>query len=70
MAESWTTVAAADVQAGDRIRLASGLEMQVSRIEPRMLGRDGLLAFIEDTPDRWYKQPVPATAEVEVARAG
>jgi hypothetical protein len=64
MAESWTTVAAADVQAGDRIRLASGLEMQVSRIEPR------LLAFIEDTPDRWYKQPVPATAEVEVARAG
>jgi hypothetical protein len=72
MAESWTTVAAADVQAGDRIRLASGLEMQVSRIEPRLLGRDGLLAFIEDTADRWYKQPVPATAEVEVevARAG
>lgn len=28
----------------------TGLEMIVSRIEPRLLGRDGLIAFIEDTP--------------------
>lgn len=68
MAESWTTVTAADVRAGDRIRLANGLEMLVSRIEPGFLGRPGLLAFIEDTPARWYKQPLPDTAEVEVAR--
>lgn len=67
MAESWTTMAAADVRAGDRIRLATGVEMLVSRIEPRFLGRDGLIAFIEDTPARWYKQPVPEAAEVEVA---
>ena len=60
-------MAAADVRAGDRIRLASGVEMLVSRIEPRFLGRDGLIAFIEDTADRWYKQPMPQAAEVEVA---
>jgi hypothetical protein len=68
MAESWVTVTAADVQAGDRIRLTNGVEMVVSRIEPRFFGRDGLIAFIEDTSARWYKQPVPEAAEVEVAR--
>jgi hypothetical protein len=69
MPESWTTVPASDVRAGDRIRLKSGVEMIVSRIEQRFLGRDGLIAFIEDTPARWYKQPVPQAAEVEVARS-
>jgi hypothetical protein len=68
MAESWATVTAGNVQAGDRIRLATGAEMLVSRIERRFLGRDGLIAFIEDTPERWYKQPVAEAAEVEVAR--
>ncbi len=69
MADSWTTVAATDVRAGDRIRLNTGVEMLVSRIEPRFLGRNGLIAFIEDTPARWYKQPLPETAEVQVADA-
>jgi len=68
MTESWVTVTAADVHTGDRIRLTSGVEILVSRIEPRFFGRDGLIAFIEDTPDRWFKQPVPETAEVEVVR--
>jgi hypothetical protein len=68
MAESWVTVTAADVHTGDRIRLTSGAEMLVSRIEPRFFGRDGLIAFIEDTPERWFKQPVPQTAEVDVVR--
>jgi hypothetical protein len=68
MAESWTTVTAAEVRAGDRVRLASGVEMLVSRIETRLLGRDGLIAFIEDTAARWYKQPVSQAADVEVAR--
>jgi hypothetical protein len=67
MAESWTTAVASDVRAGDRVRLATGMEMQVSRIEARFMGRDGLVAFIEDTPARWYKQPLPEAAEVEVA---
>jgi hypothetical protein len=68
MAESWTTVPATDVQVGDRVRLASGLEMLVSRIEPAFLGLEGRMAFIEDTPSRWYKQPVAASADVEVSR--
>ena len=69
MTESWTTVTAATVHAGDHIRLANGAEMLVSRIETRFLGRDGLIAFIEDTPARWYKQPISQEAEVEVARS-
>jgi hypothetical protein len=68
MTEPWTTVTAADVRAGDRVRLPSGAEMLVSRIETRFFGRDDLIAFIEDTPARWYKQPVPQAAEVQVAR--
>jgi hypothetical protein len=69
MSESWTTVSAGQVRAGDRIRLATGLEMLVSRIEPAFLGRENLFAFIEDTPARWFKQPVPQAAEIEVMRA-
>ena len=57
-----------DVQPGDRIRLAPGREMLVSRIEPNFFGRGNMLAFIEDTPDRWFKQPAQYAAEVEVAR--
>jgi hypothetical protein len=40
----------------------------VSRIEPNFLGMEALIAFIEDTPTRWFKQPVPQTTEVEVQR--
>ena len=29
-----------------------------------------MVAFIEDTPNRWFKQPVSVTAEVEVLRDG
>jgi hypothetical protein len=68
MAESWTKMTAADVQPGDRVRLATGAELEVSRIEVPFLGRDNLLAFVEDTPARWFKQPLPLTAELEVSR--
>ena len=33
------------------------------------MGMDTMVAFIEDTPARWYKQPLPQTADVEVERA-
>ena len=59
---------AADVLAGDRVRLDGGVEMLVSRIERPLLGLDGLMAFIEDTPARWYKHAASPDAEVEVAR--
>jgi hypothetical protein len=66
MADTWTTTPVSDVRPGDRVRLGSGREMVVSRIEPSFFGRDNLVAFIEDTDERWFKQPVPLAAEVEV----
>jgi hypothetical protein len=59
---------AADVRLGDRIRTGSGQEVLVSRIETNFMGTDSMVAFIEDTPTRWLKQPVPQTAEIEVQR--
>jgi hypothetical protein len=68
MAQEWTSVLASDVLAGDRVRLASGQEVTATRIEANFFGRPDMVAFIEDTPSRWFKQPVPVTAEVEVLR--
>lgn len=42
----------------------------MSRIEHDFLGRAGMLAFIEDTPERWLKVPIKPDAEVEVLRPG
>ena len=66
MSEQWKTTPASDVPAGSRVRLKSGEELTVSRVESPFLGRSEMLAFIEDTPSRWYKRPVPATTSVEV----
>ena len=68
MTESWTTMRVTDVRPGDRVRLAGGQEMLVSRIEPNFMGMQTMVAFIEDTPTRWFKQPVPHTTEIEVMR--
>ena len=38
----------------------------VSRIDTSFMGMPNMLAFIEDTPDRWFKQPMTADADVEV----
>lgn len=69
MTESWTSVSVADVQPGDRVRLANGRELLVSKIETNFMGRPTMVAFIEDTPLRWFKQPVQQAAEVEVQRS-
>ncbi len=68
MTDDWTSKAATEVRVGDRIRTESGEELLVSRIEERFFGRD-MRAFIEDTPERWYKRPVPESAQVEVLRS-
>jgi hypothetical protein len=68
MTESWATMRAADVRPGDRVRVASGQEMLVSRIESNFMGIEAMVAFIEDTPARWFKQAIPETTEVEVMR--
>ncbi len=66
MADTWKTVPVTEVAVGDRIRHGSGAELEVSRIEPTFLGRDGMIAFIEDTPERWFKAPVPKDGTIEV----
>jgi hypothetical protein len=66
MSCDWKRVTAADVRPGERIRTADGTELEVTRIEERFLGRDEMIAFIEDTPDRWFKRPVTADAPVDL----
>jgi hypothetical protein len=68
MTESWATMRVAAVRPGDRVRLASGQEMLVFRVELNFMGMAAMVAFIEDTPTRWFKQPFPQTTEVEVIR--
>jgi hypothetical protein len=67
MSETWATVPAREVKPGDQVRLASGVELIATRIDPNFFGTT-MIAFIEDTPDRWYKQPVAEDTEVEVRR--
>jgi hypothetical protein len=66
MSESWKTVKASDVRVGDTVRIQSGTEVIVSRVDPSFMGMSNMVAFIEDTPERWFKQPMMADGEVEV----
>jgi hypothetical protein len=38
----------------------------VSRIEEAFMGNEEMLAFIEDTPERWYKRPSRKDADLEI----
>jgi hypothetical protein len=66
MSESWKTVKATEVRPGDAVRTQTGAVVLVSRVDASFLGMPNMLAFVEDTPDRWFKQPMMADAEVEV----
>jgi hypothetical protein len=66
MSESWKKVKAGEVRAGDAVRTQAGDVVTVSRVESSFMGMPNMLAFIEDTPERWFKQPMMADAEVEV----
>lgn len=68
MADDWQKIPVRDLSPGDRVRHASGTELTVTRIEEGFLGRPGMVALIEDTPERWLKAPVPADGEIEVRR--
>jgi glutathione peroxidase len=64
--DTWKAVQAQDVKVGDTVRTPSGAVVLVSRIEAPFFGRSNMVAFVEDTPDRWFKQPVASDSEVEV----
>ena len=59
-----TTKRAVDVVPGDRVRLDSGREMDVTRVERNFLGYDNLICFVEDTHQCWFAQAVSVTDEV------
>ena len=69
MAYIWKTAKAQDVKPGDRVRTQSGEVLSVTRIETSFFGRSNMLAFIEDTPDRWFKQPMQSDSDVEIRAA-
>lgn len=64
--EEWIPKKADDVTIGDVVKTSTGDVVQVSRIEENFLGRPNMLAFIENTPERWYKRPVTRDADVLV----
>jgi hypothetical protein len=66
MSDIWKTVKAQDVTAGDTVRIQTGAVVLVSRVEAPFMGRSNMVAFIEDTPDRWFKQPMMSDSDVEV----
>lgn len=63
---TWKQTPARDVRPGDRIRHQSGTEFTVSRIETGFMGRPGMIAFIEDSSERWFKAPTTEDAVVDV----
>jgi hypothetical protein len=69
MSTEWQKTSARDVKVGDRVRVPNGTELLVGRIESPFLGRDGMLAFVEDTSERWFKQPLPVDTPVEVVHS-
>ena len=66
MAESWLTMKAGEVRPGQTVRTPDGTELIATRIERPFLGRDNMLAFIEDSDRQWFKRPAPIDADVEV----
>ena len=61
------TVKATDIRVGDRIRARSGVELSVTRIDEGFLGRTGMLAFVEDSDEKWFQYwSAPIDGDVEV----
>ncbi len=62
----WTTKAAADVRQGDVVKLRSGTELSVTRVEAPFLGQGDLVCLIEDSDTQWLAMAMPPSAEVTV----
>jgi hypothetical protein len=65
----WETVSIDALAVGDRVRLGSGAEFDVARIDSPFLGLDAMVCLIEDTPERWRAHPQPKSGTAEVHRA-
>jgi hypothetical protein len=66
MGDGWQVVKASEVRPGQKVRTQDGTELVATRIERPFMGRNEMLAFIEDTETRWFKRPAPVDADVEI----
>jgi hypothetical protein len=66
MSDGWKSVPVSEVRVGDVVRAQTGDEVVVSRIEEAFMGIPSMLAFIEDTPGRWFKCPQSVDGQIEV----
>jgi hypothetical protein len=66
MTAGWKKMPVSSLVPGAKVRHQSGTELLVSKIEQGFMGRPGMVALIEDTPDRWMKAPVPRDGEIDV----
>ena len=66
MADGWKSVPVREVRVGDVVRTQSGEEVVVSRIEEAFFGIPTMLAFIQDTPGRWFKCPQSVDGQIDV----
>jgi hypothetical protein len=64
MADEWQTVTVDQLVVGDHVRYR-GEEFDIARIDPKFLGRDGMVCLIEDTPTRWRAYPAQSTGELD-----
>jgi hypothetical protein len=62
------TVKATEVRLGDRVRAQSGAELTVTRIDEGFMGRENMLAFVEDSEEQWFKIPALRNGDVELVR--
>ncbi len=51
------------------MRTQTGGVVLVSRVEASFMGMSNMVAFIEDTPDRWFEQPMMSDSDVEIRTA-
>jgi hypothetical protein len=59
-------VKASAVRIGDRIRARETIELTVTRIDEAFMGREEMLAFVEDSNAQWLKLPAGRDAEIEL----
>jgi len=65
-----TSIKATDVRIGDRIRARNGTELTVTRIDEGFMGQPGMLAFVEDSAEQWFKMPSQTDGEVPLVARG
>jgi hypothetical protein len=65
-----TTIKAGEVRIGDRIRSKNGSELTVTRIDDNFMDRPGMLAFVEDSAEQWFKMPSLPDGEVSLVTRG